>query len=174
MFRVWSVAVEALGLMPFMQGEWWNPSEIIAMTCREFELTFDVPAVPVAQPRQKHAMIGGHLRNYTPTKHPVNAFKASCRTAASAVYDGPPLRVALRLTLTFLLPRPIAMFWKKKDMPRVPHTKKPDIDNLSKSVKDALSNLVWHDDSLISHLNATKFIASGYEQPHVRVKVEVI
>lgn len=26
---------------------------------------FVVPAVPVAQPRQRHALVAGHVRNYT-------------------------------------------------------------------------------------------------------------
>jgi len=138
------------------------------------ELVFDVPAVPVSQPRQRSTFINGQVRTYTPTKHPVNAFKATCAESATHAYAGPPLRDALRLTLTFVLPRPRAMVWKTKPMTRAPHAKRPDVDNLAKAVKDALSKLVWHDDSQIAQLEATKVIAAGDEQPHVRIKVEVI
>jgi len=147
---------------------------VMTLDTNDDAIEFDVHAVPVAQPRQRSAFVNGQVRNYTPTKHPVNAFKASCREAASAVYDGPPLRDPLRLTLTFVMPRPRQMMWKTKPMPRVSHAKRPDLDNLAKAVKDALSKLVWHDDSQIAQLDATKVIAAGDEQPHVTVKVEVI
>ena len=142
-------------------------------------LIFDVPAVPVAQPRQRHRIattVDGkaYSRNYVDGKHPVRAFRSACQHSASQVYAGPPLRDALRLTLTFVMPRPNAMIWKTKPMPHCTHTKRHDVDNLAKAVNDALSKLVWHDDSQIAQLEATKVIAAGDEQPHVRVKVEVI
>ena len=44
-------------------------------------IAFTVPALPVAQPRQRHrvASIGGRMvaQNYTPTKSPANEFKAT-------------------------------------------------------------------------------------------------
>ena len=56
-------------------------------------------------------------------------------------------------------------------MPPVPHTKKPDFDNLAKSTCDALNGLLWHDDSLICKATIIKTIASGTEIPHVYVSV---
>ena len=133
-------------------------------------ISFTVPAVPVAQPRQRHTRNG---LNYTPAQHPVNVFKASCRLAAHSVHTAPPFRQAICLTLLFVLPRPAAMIWKTKPMPRVSHSKKPDLDNLTKAVMDALSQLVWADDSQVTRLSATKVIAAGDESPHVRIKVEM-
>jgi len=59
-------------------------------------IRFIVHAVPTAQPRQRHrvAIIGGMHRvmNYTPAKHPVNAFKAAVQHAFATCYNGPPPR----------------------------------------------------------------------------------
>lgn len=56
-------------------------------------ITFTVPAVPVAQPRQRMRVVQTHggktfAQNYTPVRDPVNAYKASCREAAANVYTG--------------------------------------------------------------------------------------
>jgi len=130
-----------------------------------------VPGTPIAQPRQRHAVRAGHAVNYTPSKHPVNDFKAAVKMAwragcTAAPHDGP-----VTLMLTFVLPRPGNMMWKTRPMPRVPHTKKPDADNLAKSVKDALSGLAWRDDSQVCELTVRKFVASGDEQPHTTIGV---
>ena len=37
-------------------------------------ISLTVPGLPVAQPRQRHALIAGFVRNYTPKAAPVNAF----------------------------------------------------------------------------------------------------
>lgn len=135
-------------------------------------IAFTVRSVPVSQPRQRVAVIAGRARNYTPTKHPVNTFKAACQIAADGVYNGPPLEGPLRIELEFVFPRPAAKIWKRKPMPRELHTKKPDIDNLTKAVLDALNRQVWRDDAQLAEVVASKWIASGKEPPHVRIVVE--
>jgi Holliday junction resolvase RusA-like endonuclease len=134
------------------------------------EYQFRVPAVPVAQPRQRLAVRGCHAVNYTPSKHPVQDFKASVRMAAEgarvAPLDGPVL-----LTMEFVMPRPKSMVWKKRPMPRERHDKKPDWDNLAKSVCDALKGLAWRDDSQVSDAVVRKRIAAGDEAPHVVIAV---
>ena len=138
-------------------------------------IRFIVPAVPIAQPRPKAASFNGHARMYeAPKSHAVHDFKASVREAAKLAYCGPPLRGCIKLTILFVLPRPQAMVWKSRPMPRAPHTKKPDIDNLLKSSVDALAKILWCDDSIISSVCAKKCIASGYEQPHVEIKIREI
>lgn len=141
-------------------------------------IRFTVPSVPVAQPRQRHRIVKSGARvyshNYTPTKDPVNAFKAAVQMAARQAYQGPPLSGALDVRMVFVMPRPKSMTWKTKPMPRVPHTGKPDRDNLMKSVQDALNELLWKDDSQICAGAIEKFIAAGDEQPHVEVFVNVI
>ena len=132
-------------------------------------ITFTVPAVPTAQPRQRHRIItsGGRAfaHNYTPAKDPVNSFKAAVQLAASQVYQGPPLDGPLRMEVVFVFPRPKGMIWKKKPMPREWHTPKPDRDNLMKSLQDALNKLVFQDDSQICSGNVEKFIETLAREP---------
>lgn len=134
-------------------------------------ISFTVPSVPVAQPRQRHAIFAGHVRNYIPTKHKVTAFKATCKLAFRQEYQGPPLAGPLRVLLTFVMPRPARLVWKKRPMPRANHTSAPDIDNLVKSVFDALNELAFLDDKQICDLRVTKCHAAGDEQPAVHVTI---
>jgi Holliday junction resolvase RusA-like endonuclease len=138
-------------------------------------IRFAVPAVPVAQPRQRHRIAGKGSRqfvqNYIATEAPVNAFKAAVMRAAEAVYDGPVLDGPVCVDMVFLLPRPKNMMWKTKPMLRVMHTKRPDLDNLQKAVLDALSGRLWRDDAQVCIGHAVKLIASGDEQPHVELCV---
>ena len=47
----------------------------------------------------------------------------------------------------------------------------PDVDNLLKTLFDALNKLAWKDDSQLCFVFATKMIADGNEQPHVEVEI---
>lgn len=138
-------------------------------------IRFTVPAIPIAQPRQRHRIVttaaGSHAMNYTPAKHPVQTFKASVRLAAQQAYQGPPLSGPVGLVVVFVLPRPGRLRWKTRPMPRCLHQGKPDLDNLIKAVKDSLNGLVWRDDGQIAHANLSKVYASGDEQPCVTVEI---
>lgn len=59
-------------------------------------------------------------------------------------------------------------------MPRLPHAKKPDRDNLDKAYLDALRGLLWIDDAQICDGRIEKWIAAGDEQPHVLITVTPI
>ena len=147
-------------------------------------LRITVPAVPVAQPRPRASSRGGHTRVHTPTSikqadgsrkpHPILAFKATLKHAAALAYQGPPLECPLRVDVTFVMPRPGKLIWKTRAMPRVPHTIKPDRDNLDKAVMDALSGLLWRDDCQVCDGRIVKVIASGAEQPHVEIVVSEV
>jgi len=134
-------------------------------------IEFSVPSIPVAQPRARATSIGGHARIYEPKDHPIAAFKACVRLAASGAFSGAPLTGPLRVDCVFVFPRVQAMRWKSKPMPRVRHTTKNDLDNICKAVFDALNGLLYADDRQICELHAEKWIAAGDEQPHVLVKV---
>lgn len=142
------------------------------------EIRFTVPSIPIAQPRQRHrvAFAGGKAfaRNYTPANAPVNFFKAAVQMAAAKAYSGPPLAGPLCVDLTFVFPRPKSKVWKKRDMPRLWHTGKPDRDNIIKSFQDALNGLLWVDDAQICAGEVFKYVASGEEQPHVEVRVLIL
>jgi len=135
-------------------------------------IEFIVPAVPVAQPRARAVSFNGRARVYEPTRHPVKAFKATVAMAAQAAYQGPPLAGPLRVDLVFVFPRNKGQIWKKRPMPRIRHTKKPDRDNCDKAVMDALTGILWVDDCQACEGEIVKWIAAGDEQPHVLVRVQ--
>jgi len=136
------------------------------------KVEFIVQGNPVPQPRQRHrvAHIAGraYVKNYTPKADPVNGWKNMIRLVAREAHDGDMLTGPIQCELTYVLPRPKTLCWKTKPTPRIHHESKPDIDNLQKSVFDALNGFLWKDDSQISQVVASKFIASGDELPHLR------
>ncbi|MCA9233369.1 MAG: RusA family crossover junction endodeoxyribonuclease [Planctomycetales bacterium] len=136
------------------------------------KISFTIPAVPIAQPRHRIGKVDGKAMAFgAKMTHPIHAFKATVILAAREAYDGPPLQGPLRVDLLFAMPRPKVKVWKSKPMPREWHAKKPDKDNLEKGVVDALTKLLWKDDSQISMGTTIKVICSGDEQPFVRVEV---
>ena len=141
-------------------------------------IEFTVPAVPVAQPRQRHSaqVICGRVisRNYTPAGHAVNSFRASVRMAAREAYSGPPLDGPLCVDVVAVFPRPQSQIWKRREMPRQRHAKKPDRDNLDKAILDCLSGILWRDDCQVCAGSIEKWIAAGDEQPHVTVRVSSV
>lgn len=92
---------------------------------------------------------------------------ASAAIAKSSTYrlvNGPVL-----LTVAFYLPRPKAI--KNKDVPQI---KKPDLDKLVRSVKDALTKVAWVDDSMVVEIRARKQYARPGESPRAEITVTAI
>jgi Holliday junction resolvase RusA-like endonuclease len=138
------------------------------------EVAFTVPAIPIAQPRPRAAMAGGHARVYGAAKdHPIHAFKAAVMHRANAEYDMAPHDGPVAISVLCVLPRPKHMFWKTKPMPRERHIGRPDADNIFKAVTDSLNGLVFTDDSRIYEATVVKAIAAGDEQPHCEVVIRL-
>jgi Holliday junction resolvase RusA-like endonuclease len=76
------------------------------------------------------------------------------------------------LTIHFYLPRPKYLIWKKKQMPYAFSDKRPDIDNLVKSVVDGLKGIAFNDDAQIAILHSTKGYHSGGQKPKTIIIVE--
>lgn len=142
------------------------------MSC---EIKFTVPGLPIAQPRQRSrvAKMGGKLisQNYTPTKAPINAFKAAVQLAASQAFSGELLTGPVFLQLSFRLDRKKCNTKKRGDNPPLYGNKKPDLDNLMKGVCDSLNGIVWRDDSQVVEVYMVKTIAAGCESPGVDVNI---
>ena len=126
-------------------------------------IEFTVYGSPVAQGRPRFARIGNHVRAYDPTKS--KDWKSEVRWQAiergAKIQDGP-----LDMILYFFLPRP-------KSLPKKIqyHTKKPDLDNLVKGVKDGLKGICYNDDSQVICLIARKGYVNEGEQPGVVVQI---
>lgn len=143
-----------------------------------------VPAIPIAQPRARATQgRGGHARIHEVTHiknavtgerkpHPIAAFKATVKHAARDVFMGPPLDGPLCVDVLAVFPRP--KLPKKFGAGRLPHTKKPDRDNIDKAILDSLKGIVFADDKQVCDGRIQKVIAAGDEQPHVEVIITTI
>jgi Holliday junction resolvase RusA-like endonuclease len=133
-------------------------------------ISFKVPAVPVAQPRQKNRVVTKNgkpiVMRYTEERHPVQTFRVAIQTAFSAAHAGPPIDGPVGVSILFVMPRPKSMTWKSRPMPRVHRRSgRGDWDNLAKAFTDALKHLAWRDDSQIAYASVEIKIAAGDEQP---------
>ena len=70
------------------------------------------------------------------------------------------------LKIIFYMPRP-------KSLPKrvLFHTKKPDLDKLVRAVKDALTGVLWSDDSQVMEIRARKVYAAEGDHPGARKTV---
>ncbi len=128
-------------------------------------IQFTIPAVPVAQPRARATAINGRARMYEAKKtHPVHAFKATARMAAAQAWKGAPLKGPLFMEMTFV--------FSTKGKHRRTKATKPDLDNLAKSLCDALNELLYEDDGQIVRMSIAKWHAAKDEQPHVDVFIQ--
>lgn len=75
------------------------------------------------------------------------------------------------LAIVFYLPRPQALLTKSKAGQAIPHVKKPDLDKLARAAKDALTGVVWTDDSQVTDLIARKRYCAAGEFPRVVIRV---
>ena len=122
-----------------------------------FSLTFHIHTIPVPKGRPKFSKIGGFVRTYTPKK--TQDFETEVREAAKQAMTREPLEGPLAVYLYFRLPIPQS-YSKKRSAACLTGserpTKKPDLDNLAKSVLDALNGVIYLDDSQIVSLHMTK------------------
>jgi Holliday junction resolvase RusA-like endonuclease len=115
---------------------------------------------PKAQPRPRRGKYGNFYNPGT-----ADAWKEAVQ-AAFLTRRKPAIRVPAKLTVHFFFHRPAL-----PDGKTTPHTGRPDIDNLTKSVMDALTGIeVWEDDRLVSGVEAKKYWTGG--KPGARIIIE--
>jgi Holliday junction resolvase RusA-like endonuclease len=112
---------------------------------------FNIFGNPVAQGRPKFFRRGNFVGAYDPGKsktwkEDIKVQVLSQMKAGPVILEGP-----LMLQLVFRMTRPVSLPKKV-----IHHTKKPDIDNLQKAVKDALKGICYKDDSQIIEVTARK------------------
>lgn len=131
---------------------------------------------PVPQPRQRHRAFikngKAMAHNYTPEKHPVQAWKRIIQNCFKndkiEKIEGP-----IRLDLYFVIDRPKSHYRTGKNAhllkdsaPEKWHLQKPDSDNFTKAVMDAINGLdIWNDDNQVCILTVQK-VWIHKEQPN--------
>ncbi len=119
----------------------------------------------VAKGRPRVAMRGKHPVVYTPTKTREweNLIKLAAAGKVKGLMTGP-----IAIYVAFFLLRPKSLSRKVCD-----HVKRPDLDNLFKSVLDALSGVVFENDSQVVEIKAYKYY-SIESRPRVSITVEEV
>lgn len=80
--------------------------------------------------------------------------------------DGPVVFSAV-----FYLPRPKRLLGRRTAALAVPHVTKPDLDKLVRAAKDALTGVVWTDDSQVTDVIARKRYCGATEFPRAVLRV---
>ena len=131
--------------------------------------SFVIKGIPKVKQRPRFATRNGKVLTYTPKT--TASFENLVRLQAEKEFIR-PLLGAIRLAIRFHLPRPKRMIWKTKPMPEIYCDKRPDIDNLAKSVIDGLNGIAFKDDGQIADLHVTKKYHAGDTEPKTIVIVE--
>jgi len=125
-------------------------------------VSLHIPGQPVPKLRHRVVRRGKKLQAITPEK--TRAYEATIAAVALAkghwVMTGP-----LRVEIVAVFARPQRI----KAEGRTPHDKRPDLDNVVKSIIDGLAR--HFDDGQVIELRAQKFYAARGEEPHVTVAV---
>lgn len=135
-------------------------------------LRFTLRCTPTAQARARHT-----TRKTKEGKTVGVAYKCAGQKAAEAELDGllehraPEKPLEGPLGLEFIAGMPIPASTSKRDREAmlrgdIAHTKKPDLDNMAKQLKDAMTRAgFWHDDRQVVSLRCTKRYAAvpGWE-----------
>jgi Holliday junction resolvase RusA-like endonuclease len=147
-------------------------------------LEFKVDGLPVPQGSTKSFIVKGKggAKDRVATTHAnkgTEAWRADIRLAAKArneeVFEGDRFYVpkdkkgisdGVNITVTFFFPRP-------KGKPKGRMTTRPDIDKLIRAVLDALTSVLFEDDSQVDEMTIIKsYQAEGYA-PGAIIRVEM-
>ncbi|CAB4184783.1 Crossover junction endodeoxyribonuclease, RusA-like [uncultured Caudovirales phage] len=108
---------------------------------------FSVYRRPIPQPRHRATLTG---RMYLPSAAPVRGFKAALQAAAAGVWERPATGpVGVRIVSTFARSKShfLSGGGLASGAPVFPGRNCGDVDNLGKSVMDALTGIAFGDDS---------------------------
>ena len=133
--------------------------------------SFTVPGEPVAKGRARAFVRAGRVAHYTPAK--TGNYEARVATfAQQAMLGAKPFAgaVALSVVARFSIPASWSKKRRQAAMDGLEYvTKRPDLDNVVKAIKDGMNGIAWLDDSqVVSLVDCRKVYA---EQPGVDVIV---
>ena len=136
----------------------------------EIEISFTIPGMPVGKGRPR-MMRSGHV--YTPAK--TASFEGAVRMLAAQAMDAAGVVMAQGVPVTARIsievPCPASYSRRKRqsalDGELPPY--KPDVDNVAKAVLDAMTGIVYDDDSRVVELAVSKRYADGMAGTEVHV-----
>lgn len=121
-------------------------------------IAFTLPIVPTAQARARHGVVNGHSVTFKSDRQKAN--EQTLDALLSRYAPAAPMSGAVALEFIAVFPPPRSASKKAREaMLRgpEPHTKKPDLDNLVKQLKDAMTRLqFWCDDRQVVRISCEK------------------
>lgn len=136
----------------------------------KFTLTFDVDGDPVPKGRPRFARRGAFVQTYTDAK--TLTYESRVATEAKfAIGSTKPLEGALKVFLLLSYKVPASYSKKRREacLEGLEYPKKIDIDNVYKSITDAMNKIVYLDDSQIVEASIKK-IYGGYAGAQITVQ----
>ncbi len=147
----------------------------------EYDYEFTIDGEPQAQGRPRTRIIQGKggMPAYATIYDDPKSAKAKILFASAAREYAPEKLIdqAIRVDTIFYMPRPKNHYRtgkyadQLKDTSPVLHIKKPDRDNLDKLVLDALTGVIWTDDSLVCDGRIQKVYD---RKPRIEVKIKLL
>jgi Holliday junction resolvase RusA-like endonuclease len=131
------------------------------------ELCLMIPGKPIAKKRPRFARRGNFVTTYNDQQTEEGKFICLMQTQTKQ-HKPIPAGTAIYLNLYFLLPIPKGTSQKKIDS-GLAHTKRPDLDNLIKFVKDCANGILWHDDSQVVSVEAHKYYGT---EPATKIQIQ--
>jgi Holliday junction resolvase RusA-like endonuclease len=127
-----------------------------------FVVTFTVEGPPVGKQRPRFRRFGNFVSTYTDAK--TKSYETLVKESAIKAMNGrPPIEGPVKLDLIIRLPVPKSYPKKRSEAclngSEWP-TKKPDWDNVAKSVADAINDIVFLDDTQIVIARVVKIYAA--------------
>ena len=130
-------------------------------------LNITIPGKPIAKTRPRFARRGKHVVTYNDQETEEGKVYLLVREQVKR----PPLKGPIDLWVKFFMPIPKSTSKKNREAMEyglIRHTKRPDLDNLIKFIKDIFNGLVWKDDSQVCHIEAVKRYG---KEPRTEVRI---
>ena len=129
-----------------------------------------IPGKPIAKKRPRFSRVGTFVKTYNCQETEEGRFLWEVKSQ----WHGQPTENPVILTCRFYMPIPKGTSKKKILMMKnneIQHTKKPDLDNMIKFLKDCLNTVVWRDDSQVVRISAYKKYS---DNPRTEMEIEEV
>ena len=118
---------------------------------------FEVPGPAIGKQRPRFVRRGSDVSTYTPQR--TMDYQKKVIKAYNEVAKGKKLSGSIKADICAVYEPPKSVSKKKRQEMiegEIPYTKKPDIDNIAKSVLDGLNKIAYEDDSSVDEIHVYK------------------
>lgn len=136
-------------------------------------LKVTIPGQPVAKGRPRFSARGGKVRTFTDAKtvqyeHRVSWLISHATRSQLLAPKGTPVRV----DILAVFERPQRLQRKKDPPGLLPHTSRPDLDNVAKALLDSATAAgVWDDDGQVTCIRAEAAYCEKDQKPRVDLSI---